>query len=735
MRLLLTLLIAALCIVFLPGALSLQAQSFVWSQTTVPGKCYGGTIRSMVLHNTLLFAGTEAKGVYRTADKGATWHRVSSGMGMQRVYCLASGGATLYAGTYGGGIFASNNNGDSWKAMNSGLPSQSLVRALIVKGDTLFAGINDAGVYRSTDGGKNWHSSTEGLFVKDSSIKSLAYMNNLLFAATAKGLFVSADWGLDWKLHLAEGTSINDTVFHVQAQDNYLLVMTIRTDFGQRATNHRLIRLERFSDTDWVRKDTLSWTALTADGNPYSSALLVSGDYCYKTVWNQVYRINIKQAQMISKSLGKPDNTPTLTHTQLSAIALIDSSLFVGGDRELGIWRTDSSVIEKWKPVNEGVDAMKISFFSRSVDSNLYAGNSSYLFKSNGAGTSWQSLPNKGGTSWGIGSVCAGAFEGELYIVLSVWGESYTSDDGAHWKTLPVRDISSQNQFPTQTLYRRNTTIFSGTNEDTYFLPNWNSQWSSWIYGVQGVRKMVHTDSVIVFCNRDTNAVWHLSNVYYSDFGWKENLKYNEYTLWQGTDSVNAFTTMDTIIFAATDRGVFRTTDNARTWNLFSNGLEGVRVLSLTTLRGLVVAGTTNGVYVSEDTGKTWHSANRGIEGDMPIVAIAEARGKLFAATYGAIYISDGILPVETTTEKTPWVLSPQPATEYITIRNTDDRHSWDEARIANTVGQTMARFGTEKNADNERQYNISALPNGSYELILYQNGAVVYSGHFVVLH
>ena len=72
--------------------------------------------------------------------------------------------STLYAGTWGGGVFKSADGGASWSAVNTGLPATD-VYALVIDPatpSTLYAGTN-GGVFKSTNGGAAWEAVNTGL--------------------------------------------------------------------------------------------------------------------------------------------------------------------------------------------------------------------------------------------------------------------------------------------------------------------------------------------------------------------------------------------------------------------------------------------------------------------------------------------------------------------------------------------------------------------------------------------
>ena len=94
-------------IVFLAIVLSFpQGAGAQWVQTSGPG---GGTITALAVCGLNIFAGTEDDGVFLSADNGASWIAVSSGLPALPVLtwssCLAVGGSDLFVGVSGGGVW------------------------------------------------------------------------------------------------------------------------------------------------------------------------------------------------------------------------------------------------------------------------------------------------------------------------------------------------------------------------------------------------------------------------------------------------------------------------------------------------------------------------------------------------------------------------------------------------------------------------------------------------------
>jgi ligand-binding sensor domain-containing protein len=95
-------------------------------------------------------------------------------------------------------------------------------------------------------------------------------------------------------------------------------------------------------------------------------------------------------------------------------------------------------------------------------------------------------------------------------------------------------------------------------------------------------------------------------------------------------------------VFAGTDTGVYRTTDNGGNWSLV--GVPGIRFGSKTIgidSTGRIFAGTYgSGVYRSTDNGASWNAVNTGLA-HMTIYALAiNASEHIFVGTYGGVYRS-----------------------------------------------------------------------------------------------
>jgi photosystem II stability/assembly factor-like uncharacterized protein len=136
------------------------------SWTPVVGDSFFSLVAVPTLPRTTLYAGTFTGTVYKSADAGATWSVLLSGVSDSQGHLVsvralavpASTPTTIYAGTLGAGVYKSTDDGQTWSAVNAGLPNLRILRLVIdqVNPSTVYAATSGAGVFKSTDGGRTW---------------------------------------------------------------------------------------------------------------------------------------------------------------------------------------------------------------------------------------------------------------------------------------------------------------------------------------------------------------------------------------------------------------------------------------------------------------------------------------------------------------------------------------------------------------------------------------------------
>lgn len=98
--------------------------------------------------------------------------------------------------------------------------------------------------------------------------------------------------------------------------------------------------------------------------------------------------------------------------------------------------------------------------------------------------------------------------------------------------------------------------------------------------------------------------------------------------------SIRALEKTDTYLFAATNRGVYRTDNNGEHWTQVNNGLTNIDVYALSAFKTMLFAGTNGGVYVTTDSGATWNAASTGLT-NIQVRSLAATGTSVFAGTHG----------------------------------------------------------------------------------------------------
>jgi photosystem II stability/assembly factor-like uncharacterized protein len=149
-----------------------------------------------------LLAATDESGVYASTDRGVTWFRSSSGMGIERIEALAvdPDDRTVYAA---GQIhfFRSDDRGAHWMALGTLPPQAQPVDDVLAlapgEPDVFFLAIGNI-LYRSTDGGANWVAVLTDVPFEILSVLVDPNDADSVFVGTPSAFLHSGDGGATW---------------------------------------------------------------------------------------------------------------------------------------------------------------------------------------------------------------------------------------------------------------------------------------------------------------------------------------------------------------------------------------------------------------------------------------------------------------------------------------------------------------------------------------------------------
>ena len=231
----------SLCKIFLVTVITSIPTAFCLAQDWSVHGPYGGTITTIAVHpsdTSVVYAGTDKAGLYRSTDAGEHWQPINTGIPILHPYTqnlsadslailhdyypittirFAPGTPdTIFAGTEGGGVVRSLNGGATWTPVNTGLPDSSRVKAIGIAPQSplklwCLTAEPTGGVYQSTDAGNTWHlvdALPHGGTYTWTAIAFVPGFPNTMYtgvtsagdADTSWGLFRSTDGGGSWQL-------------------------------------------------------------------------------------------------------------------------------------------------------------------------------------------------------------------------------------------------------------------------------------------------------------------------------------------------------------------------------------------------------------------------------------------------------------------------------------------------------------------------------------------------------
>lgn len=179
---------------------SAGAQDF-WKPAGQPGT--GHVYALAIARDGYIFAGTGGSGVFRSADEGASWNAVNTGLvlNLTSINALAvNEDGQIFAGIttsayVGSGVFRSIDNGDNWTLVTASLPDLGVFALAINAAGHIFAGAS-RGLFRSMNNGDSWAIVDTSTFV--GTLKINPRTGDIFASSQEVGLIRSQDNGETW---------------------------------------------------------------------------------------------------------------------------------------------------------------------------------------------------------------------------------------------------------------------------------------------------------------------------------------------------------------------------------------------------------------------------------------------------------------------------------------------------------------------------------------------------------
>lgn len=432
-----------------------------WNKTAGPP---GTTINVVFKANNIVYAGTDAQGVYRSTDNGLSWVAANTGIDRASVNDITFAGGNLLAATKStcsiyNNVFKSTDNGATWSG-TTGLQGK-IINSFAIKGATLwaffFALPNDSGVARSTDNGNTWQVipsiitdagesivSDNAIIVAEDNfiwrstddgaswdvveqfaltgISAFARAGTKLFGASSSGIETSTDNGASWNF---EPFSNGAYSFSAVGSTIYL------------GSNSKVFKSTDLGAT-WIDMST-------GLGNGGIQALLYDGTTLFAGTPADaagLYRSTNGGANWNAAAAGLP------IASNLRSMIAFDGEVFAGTEGD-GIYRS-SDHGDSWlkTDVNNPLLNHQLVLAFCAKDNALYAGAANGIYKSTDGGATFQRTlngfpPNINVTAYSL-SVSSGNILAAVSVSFSpsegLQGIFYSSDDGSTWHqaSLPI---------------------------------------------------------------------------------------------------------------------------------------------------------------------------------------------------------------------------------------------------------------------------------------------------------
>jgi photosystem II stability/assembly factor-like uncharacterized protein len=646
-----------------------------WQQCSL----YGGSIASLAISGTNIFAGTFGGGVFLSTDYGSNWTPVNNGLPNNiQVMSLAVSGTDIYAGT-NGYIYKTSNNGVSWDSSGAGIPftlGQS-VWSIIVKDTNIFAAIPDGylGVFLSTDNGNTWNAVNNG-FDSLTTIFCLAANDSAIFAGTDHGIYKSTNNGANW-FSVNNGLPSGVNIDAIVIKDTIIFAGI----YGHGV----------YKSTD----DGANWTSVNTGLNLNVSKLAICGTRIYAGTGNGFY-------QTINNGQNWSMLNSGLTNKNIKAFAVNGLDVFTG-TLGGGVFFFAQNA-QGWVPVNNGITCFTINTFTN-IGSNLFAGdNTAGVFLTADNGNTW-ATKNNGFNTLGNKKL---RNLGTTLFASNYSGFYKSTNNGNSWSSIQISGTS--NSTP-DAITSNDSVVYVGFyNYGVFKSTDAGTTWTSSNHGLSNldVIALAINSRNDIFAGVFGDGVYMSSN---NGLDW-ESINYGF-----NLSPVNCLAANDTNIIAGLSSynpPVVTTNNNGVPWNIGSNSLQGLSVNCLKTIGTYVYAATSEGVYYSKNSGIDWFDMSQGLPPAISITSLGTDGTYIFAGVQGngvwKRLLSDITGVKEIYNVNNDLIIYPNPSNGIFTVAQSTQINS---VEVVNMLGETV--YSSKGNAENKKEINLSGLPQGIY--------------------
>ncbi len=280
----------------------------------------------------------------------------------------------LYAGSFGMGLFRSADKGATWEGLNRGLTDPFLLCLAVTPGKHVYAGTMRGGVYRLSLKGATWESISHGL--EDTEVKSFLVHNHRVYAGTGQGVYEWVETEQGWK---KIGTGLERVLVPGLAMmdDGRLFAAT-----SGKGLHH--VQLQEKGPAKWIDSRSVFIDPRERLPHRYLRVIAV----------NQAQHIFLgTQDGGIFRSMDRGATwgplSRQLPNDSIRGIVPIEHDLVVATGKGIFRWIHDR---QRWRPMNEGLTRLAIQSLTIADSGDWYVGTSSGAFRSDDEGEHWKNI-------------------------------------------------------------------------------------------------------------------------------------------------------------------------------------------------------------------------------------------------------------------------------------------------------------------------------------------------------
>lgn len=777
---------------------------------------------------SIMYIGTANGGVWKTTDGGINWFPLTDDMPSLSMGSLeidpdnpdiiyAGTGEATYSGAsyYGRGLLKSTNAGQTWRHITEGLPERSYSSRIKIRpgrGNELLAALGNGGLRKSTDSGNSWFTVLTG---RVDDVKFTPSGDTVFAVGSGIGFRRSIDGGVTFSNFgsgLPSGQRTHFDLSYSSPNIMYAAVYASSSVSAYKSTNNganwfQLVPSQDFlgsqawydlyckvhpRNPDWVYIGTIDIFRSTNGGSSFSNITFgyqggnvhVDQHFLFFHPWDDNTFISLNDGginRTINNGNSFTNLNTNLTLTQFYRIAAspFDPRRILGGTQDNGTQETRGAI--NWVAAFGG-DGGEVCFNPFNQNFILGETQNGGLRRTTNGGNTWVSamsgIVTSENVAWVAPIIAHPNISGTFYVARQrVYrstnnGGSWTAVSGNVNGTTAVRELAISKSNPSIMYATSSNRVFRSTDE--------GATWSNVTRTLPGrtiTSVNIHPDSsniaYVTMSGFDTEKVFRTINdglTWLSIHSDLPDSPVNDLLIYP--DDPNS------TYFAATDIGIFVTTDAGLTWVESFSGLPNTVMMHLDyspSIRTLRIGTHGRGVFeasidqivpvefvtfTSETDGNKinlrWTTAtelnNRGFEierkfegEDWELISFISGRGtttepvnynyedSFTELNYSGVvsyrlkqYDFDGTYSysqtISTLFEFVPsdYVLHqnyPNPFNPYTTISYGLAEESVVKLTIVNTIGEIVAVIvnGIQKGGVYEAVWNAGPLPSGTY--------------------